>query len=84
MTYAPSLTVTEVISDFLVSGPSLEEIATFRLPEALEHRALDLLARQKSSVLTAEEADEINDLLRMGHFLNVLRLKAQLRLAEEQ
>lgn len=41
MAFAPPLTITTVITDFLGTAPSLEAIIAFQLPEALEQRSLE-------------------------------------------
>ena len=81
MAVAPPFTIMSVISNFLGSAPTLEEIVAFRLPEALEERALELLERNRSSQLTPEERDELDEFTRMGHFMNMVKLQARLKLA---
>jgi hypothetical protein len=81
MAVAQPHTLTTVISDFLGSAPTLEEIIAFKLPEALEERALELLARSRNAELTPEERVELDEFTRMGHFLNRVKLQARLKLA---
>jgi len=74
-------TITTVISEFLGSAPTLEEIAAFRLPETVETRALELLERNRNDQLTPEERAELDEFTRMGHFMNRVKLQARLKLA---
>ena len=81
MAVAPPFTITTFISNFLGTAPTLEEIVAFELPEALEERALELLALNRSGQLTAEERAELDEFTRMGHFMNMVKLQARLKLA---
>lgn len=82
MAVAPPFTITTVISNFLGSAPTLEEIVAFKLPEALEERALELLARNRSGKLTDNERAEMDEFTRMGHFMNMVKLQARLKLKD--
>jgi hypothetical protein len=81
MSIAPTYNITMVISGFLGSAPTLEEIIAFQLPESLEARALELLERNRTGELTAEERAELDEFTRMGHFMNRVKLQARLKLA---
>ncbi|MDZ4765580.1 MAG: hypothetical protein SGI73_13600 [Chloroflexota bacterium] len=81
MTIAPPATITTVISDFLGSAPSLEEIIAFRLPEAIEQRSLELLAKNREGTLTPDVRAEMDEFTRMGQFMNRVKLRARLKLA---
>ncbi|MBC7869455.1 MAG: hypothetical protein H7Y09_01340 [Chitinophagaceae bacterium] len=81
MSVAPPLTITNIISQFLGSAPSLEEIVAFKLPEALEQRALVLLERNRNGELTPDEHHEIEEFTRMGHFMNRVKAQARLKMA---
>lgn len=81
---APSITITTVVSDFLGSAPSLEDIIAFRLPEILEERGLTLLALSREGSLSQDEQSELDEFTRMGHFMNRVKLKARLTLAGQE
>jgi hypothetical protein len=83
MAVASPPTITEVITEFLGAAPTLEEIVHFRLPDALERRALDLLEQNRNGELTPEDGAELEELTRMGHFMNQVKLKARMQLAGE-
>ncbi|MBN8634060.1 MAG: hypothetical protein J0M07_01955 [Anaerolineae bacterium] len=76
-------TITTVISEFLGSAPTLEEIIAFSLPEPLELRGLELLERHRSGQITPEERAELDEFTRMGHFMNRVKLQARLKLADQ-
>ena len=80
MTDTPVLTVSVVMSEFLGSAPSLQEIIAFRLPDTLEQWALDLLTRRRQEVLSTLEQAEFDEFTRMGHFMNRVKSQARLKL----
>ena len=81
MAVAQPPTITTVVSEFLGSAPTLDEILAFRLPETLEARGLELLTRNRNGELTPEERAELDEFTRMGHFMNQVKLQARLKLA---
>lgn len=83
MAIAQPPTVTTVISDFLGSAPTLEEIIAFKLPEVLEARGLALLSISRNGELTPDERAELDEFTRMGHFMNRVKLQARLKLTEQ-
>jgi hypothetical protein len=56
---APEKTVKEVVTDFLGSAPSLEELAAYRLPDELQERAHQLLEKNRIGTLRSEERAEM-------------------------
>lgn len=78
MAVAPPPSITSLISDFLGAAPTLEEIVMFRLPDALEQRSLELLERNREGRLTDDERDELDEFIKMGHFMNRVKLRARL------
>jgi hypothetical protein len=80
MTISQAPTITDVISDFLASAPSLEDIIAFRLPEAVEQRALELLELNRRGLMTAEERAEMEKFGQMGHLMTRVKAKGRLHL----
>lgn len=80
MTDAPPKTVTDVVTDFLASAPSLEEIAAYRLPSDLQSRARDLLDKNRAGVLSEDERAEMETFRQIDHLLTMLKVKAKLKL----
>ena len=75
-------TLFEEITDFLVSGPTPEQIVAYQAPDMLNMRLQDLLDKNQTSLLTAEERAELDTFLQIGHLLTILKAKAGLMLGE--
>jgi hypothetical protein len=82
MSLAPerSFTIKDVVTDFLASAPPLEALADYRLPEALQQRAHDLLEKNRHGSLTEDERVEMEAFRDMDHLLTLVKTKARLRL----
>jgi hypothetical protein len=80
MALAPGTTISDVVTDFLASAPTLEEIARYRLPDELQARAHDLLEKNRQGSLTDEERAEMEEFRRIDHLLTLIKAKARLRL----
>lgn len=81
MTVTQPIMLLDEITDFLASSPTPQEIITFKPSEVLERRALDLLQRNRENRLTTEERAEMEEFMRMDHFMTLLKAKARLKLA---
>jgi hypothetical protein len=73
-------TIFAVITDFLATNPSPEEIIAYRLPEELEERAHELLERNTEDELSPEEREEMFDFVRFDEMMSLLKLKMRLKL----
>lgn len=80
MAVAPEKTVTDIVTDFLGSGPTLVEIAAYRLPEDLQRRAHDLLDINQVRRLSDDEQAEMEEFRHIDHLLTLVKAKARLRL----
>lgn len=80
MPQAPAQTVFSVITDFLATNPTPEEIIAYRLPEDLEARAHQLLELNSEGELTAVERDEMHDYIRVDEMLSLLKAKMRVKL----
>ncbi len=80
---APNMLI-NVITDFLAGNPTSEQIVAFRLPEAIEQHALELLEHRRQETLTAEERIEFDEYIRMEQFMSILKAKARLRLMKRE
>jgi len=80
MPLAPEKTLKDVVTDFLGSAPTLEEIAAYRLPEELQMRAHELLEKNRSGSLTDEERAEMEEFRQIDHLLTLVKAKARLKL----
>ena len=80
MNVAPEKTIRDLVTDFLGSAPTLEEIAAYRLPEALQVRAHDLLEKNRDGALSASEQAEMEEFRELDHLLTLVKAKARLNL----
>ena len=67
------------LADFIVSQPSLEAIAAYRVPAALEQRIHDLLEKNREEGLTADEREEMERFLAMSHLMTLTKARARLK-----
>jgi hypothetical protein len=81
MTHTPAKTIKDVVTDFLGSAPTLDEISTYRLPEEFQARAHELLDKNRAGSLTAEERAEMEEFRQIDHLLTLVKAKAKLRLS---
>lgn len=72
----------DALTDFLASDPTPEQILAYKLPEALELRTLDLLERNRDNRLSSDEREEMEAFKRMGHFMNMQKLKVRLKMID--
>jgi hypothetical protein len=80
MNQAPPRTATDVVTDFLVSAPTLEALAAYRLPDDLQERAHALLDKNRAGNLTNEERHEMEEFRQLDHLLVLVKAKAKLKL----
>lgn len=80
MQTASARTVFGVITDFLASDATPEDILAYRLPEDLEARAHDLLERNGEGELTFDEQQEMYDFMRVDQMMSLLKAKTRLKL----
>lgn len=80
MLNAPTRTVFDVITDFLVTEPSPQEIIDFFLPEDLQERLDDLLDRNGEDLLSPEEHEELIEFLNADEMFSLLKTKMKLKL----
>lgn len=81
MMIAPAETLFSEIIEFLASTPTPERIIAFKPSEQLEQRLEYLLVQNRHDALTSEEHHELDEFLRMNHFMNMLRIRAREKLA---
>lgn len=76
---ATTRTLKDVVTDFLASAPSLDEIAAYRLPSDLQARAHLLLSKNQEGSLTSEERAEMDEFRQIDHLLTLVKAKARLK-----
>jgi len=77
---APIRTVFGIITDFLASDPTPQEIIAYRLPSDLEARAHNLLERNGEGQLNFDEQHEMYDFIRADEMMSLLKAKTRLKL----
>jgi hypothetical protein len=70
--------------DFLASSPSAEEILAYSASEALQERLSSLLEGNRNERLSAEEQAELDEFLRLDHFVTMLKIRTRQKLLEHE
>lgn len=79
MDNVPTRTVFDVITDFLASDPTPEQILAYHLPDTLQQRAHDLLQRHTEDELTDTERDEMHAFMHADDMMALLKAKMKLK-----
>jgi hypothetical protein len=82
MINAPVRTVFDVITDFLASQPTPEELLAYHLPDDLQERLEELLDRNGEDLLTSDEREELQEFLNAETFFSLLKTKIKLKLRQ--
>ncbi len=83
MAFAPDKTVSDIVTDFLGSAPTLEEIVAYRLPDELQIRAHGLLDKNRLGKLSEAEQQEIEEFRQIDHLMTLVKAKARLKLQDK-
>ena len=83
MADAPVKSIKDIVTDFLGSAPTLQEIAAYRLPDELQDRAHLLLDKNRSGSLTDDERAEMEQFRQIDHLLTLIKAKARLKLQKK-
>jgi hypothetical protein len=67
--------------DFVARGSTPEQVANFRPSREAQERVAELLDRQRDSMLSEQEAAELDGFVQLEHILGLAKAKAQLILA---
>ena len=67
--------------DFIAGGSTPEDVINFRPSAEAQGRVADLIQRERESLLSPEEAEELNQFLDLEHILRMAKAKARLLLA---
>lgn len=74
-TIPPARAYDEVVS-FFATGPSRQEISSFRLSEEARARVRHLLLKKSAGILTEDEADELDTCVQLDRLLLLIRSQA--------
>ncbi len=78
----PTRTVFDVITDFLATEPSPQEIIDYYLPDDLQARLDDLLDKNREEELTPSEREELERFLNADQMFSMLKTKMKLKLKQ--
>ncbi len=68
-------TLTEEVADFLASGPSANEIASYRISAEAQERVSALMERNESGTLTSDEAAELDEITVLDQLFTLIRAR---------
>jgi DNA replicative helicase MCM subunit Mcm2 (Cdc46/Mcm family) len=71
----------EEIVVFLEGGTTPQSLIDFRSSETTKAKVADLIHRQKTAMLSADETAELNCVLQMEHIIRLAKARARLRLS---
>ena len=74
-------TIFSELAEFLVSQPTLEEIAAYQVPPGVQQHIDDLLEKHNDDTLSAEERLEVEKILAVTGMMDLAKVKARLKLA---
>ena len=83
MQNVPTRTVFDVITDFLATEPSPQEIIAYYLPDDLQSRLDDLLDKNSEGELSLAEREELERFLNADQMFSLLKTKMKLKLKRE-
>lgn len=65
------------VVEFFARGPSREEIASFRLSDETIVRTRELLRKSSAGILTADEAEELEQCAQLDRMVLLIRSRAR-------
>jgi hypothetical protein len=68
--------------DVIATGPAAERILQFRASDENQRRVADLLTREKTASLTAQETAELDRFLQLEHLVRLAKARASLYLQQ--
>ena len=80
MLNATTPTVFDVITDFLATEPSPQEIIDFYMPDDLQTRLDELLDKNGEGEITFSEREELERFLNANQMFSLLKTKMKLKL----
>jgi len=80
----PQETLFTQIFDFLAGSPGQQQIIAFKPSSRLEQRLTYLMEQNRQENLTSEERSELDEFLRMNHFMNMLKIRARQKMARHE
>lgn len=79
MALAPAKTVSDIVTDFLGTAPTLEAIIAYRIPQDFQERAHELLDKNREGSLSGAEKSEMEEFRQIDHLMTLVKAKARLK-----
>jgi hypothetical protein len=67
----------EEIVEFIASGTTPKNVASFRPSETTKERIADLIQREKRSEISPDEQSELNHYLELEHLMRLAKARAR-------
>jgi hypothetical protein len=80
MSSTATRTVFDVITDFLASDPTPDQLIAYHLPDDLQARVDHLVEQNGEGQLTFDDQQELLDFMRADEMMALLKAKTKLRL----
>ncbi|MEL6528144.1 MAG: hypothetical protein AAFQ07_20775 [Chloroflexota bacterium] len=71
------------IADFLVTQPSLDDLASYKVSNSIQQHLDNLLERNREEGLALQERMELEKILAVLQMMDLAKAKAQLKLANK-
>jgi len=68
------------LADFLVSQPTLQQLADYKVSDSVQQHLEALLEKNREGALSTEERIELEKMLAVSHVMTLTKTKAQLKL----
>ena len=68
--------------DFIAAGSTPEAVANFTPSDATKEYVADLIQREKTTGLSAEESSELEHFMQLEHIMRLARAKARMKTNE--
>jgi len=72
----------EEVIDFIAAGSTPRSILEFQPSEAVKSRVRDLIARDKTDGLNADEASELDHYLQLEHIIRLAKVRARQHISD--
>jgi hypothetical protein len=72
----------EEIVDFIAAGPTPQAVAEFQPSEETKTHVADLIHREKTTGLSAEEKSELQHFLHLEHLMRLAKARARFHLGD--
>jgi O-succinylbenzoate synthase len=72
----------EEVIDFIAEGATPDSIIAFQPSETAKQRVADLIRREKTTGLTADETSELNHYMELEHLMRLAKARARKNIAK--